>query len=91
MALVSKSVSVGVDVETYDCWGSDKTEWLLTVFEGGYCVSCGCRSNFLLKYDYVFDKSMVGNEPYRVIGFTCLDCGCEYKVRVLRGHIITMS
>lgn len=67
----------------YKTWNRGKTKWLLTVFEGGYCLDCGCISNYKLNYDYVpgFYKMDI-DVGYRVIGFVCRDCGCEYKIRI---------
>ena len=82
-----KVVDIKVSFDKYRNWDKYDTEWLLTVFEGGYCIECGCLCNFDLKYDYVPIMGVMYGEiyevsPYRVIGFTCLECGVEYKIRI---------
>ena len=73
---------VYVSPEEYGSWDSKKTEQLLTVFEGGYCVDCGCVSNFYLKYECVSCFSSYYDNEYRVIDFICNDCGCEYNIKI---------
>ena len=68
--------------EVYKSWGKKDTRRLLAVFEGGYCIECGCVNNYRLNYDYVPSFVGGGDVGYRVVGFTCRDCGCEFKIRI---------
>ena len=79
----TKYISLLIGGQAYKTW--DKTSYLLTVFNGGYCEECGCINNYKLIYDYVpcirvGDKTIY--EDYRVIGFDCLDCKTKYRLRI---------